>query len=259
MDSCKSDHPHDPMKAHNFPSNTSLILKVIGITLILLYVLDLLLLLFTAQFDSNQWMLAFVTQMVDRGFLPLVGFAILATGFWADDVTNGSGNGGQALKLVAFGLASFLGLLFLLAIPLHVNATRTAVETETKRFSDELARAETQLNAQAQQQLDLQIGALDQAVKTGRFQNNQLSESELAQVKKEQERLQKLKADPKALEAQVAPQREQKLNELRSSKDKAEKQVQDNALRTGLRVGLASLLLAVSHALIGWTGLRRTL
>ena len=60
------------MKALNPPPLASFILKTVGIILILLYLLDCAVLLISAKFQDSQWMLAFTTQLVDRGFVPLI-------------------------------------------------------------------------------------------------------------------------------------------------------------------------------------------
>jgi hypothetical protein len=243
------------MKANTFPSFVPFILKVTGGVLILLYLMDIITLLFGAKFQEYGWILEFTTRLIDRGFIPLLGIASLFTGFWlegeGDDQANPRSKG---LKLTALLLSSLLGLLFLLLVPWHVSTTQVARDEELKRIGDRVKQVETQLNAQVQQQLDGQLAALEQAVKSG-----QLPAEQSQQAKKQLEQLKKLKSDPKALEAQVGPARTKKLEEVRAEQQKAENQIKDNALKSGLRIGLGGLLLAISYAAIGWTGLRRML
>jgi len=95
---------------------------------------------------------------------------------------------------------------------------------------------------------------LDQAIKSGQVKGDQL-----AQAERQQEQLQKLKADPKALEAQVAPDRDRALTQIRNRKQELESQARESALRSGMRIGLNGLLLAIAYATIGWVGLRQML
>jgi hypothetical protein len=246
------------MKASPVPTLAPFILKLAGIVLVLLYVLDLLVLLLFAKFQDSQWLLAFTTQLIDRGFVPLVGFALLFTGLWAEGAINGDKpRDSKGLRLSALFLSSILGLMFLLLAPLHVNTTRTAADDQMKQIGQEASKAQAQIEAQVQQvrgQLDAQLASIEQAIKSG-----QLPADQLAPAQAKQEELRKLKADPKALEAQIGPSRKQELDKINSRKQELETQIRENGLRSGLRAGLASLVLAVAHAVIGWTGLRRML
>ncbi|MBD2021463.1 hypothetical protein H6F43_14885 [Leptolyngbya sp. FACHB-36] len=242
------------MKSPTVPPVAAFVLKVVGVVLILLYLLDIAVLLSAAKFQDSQWMLTFTTQLVDRGFVPLIGFALLFTGIWVDSATSEQEGSSQGLKLAALLLASLLGAMFLAFIPLNIGAANSASAAEVKRVADEASRAEKDLDAQVQQQLDQQLGFIDQAIKSGQVQGDQL-----AQAQQQQERLRKLKSDPKALEAQIGPQRNQKLTEIRNRRQEVESQIRSNSTRVGMRISLGSLLLASAYALIGWTGLRRSL
>ncbi len=245
------------MKVLNHSPITSFILKLVGIVLVLSYLIDIVLYLTAANFQNNQWVMTLTTQLVDRGFIPLLGLACFFTGHWVENAqaTDASRPSPQGLKLAGFWLASVLGLMFLLIVPLNVNATRAAAEDQVQKIQQEASKAEAQLDTQVQQvrsQLDTQLAALDQAIKGGQVQGDQL-----IQAKKQQEQLQKLKSDPKALDAQIAPERDKKLKEIRDQQNQLIDQTRRGALQTGMRVGLNSLLLAISFATIGWVGLRQ--
>lgn len=245
------------MKVRHFSPLGPFILKTVGIVLILLYLVDVAVLLITAKFQDSSWLLAFTTQLVDRGFLPLLGLAALFTGFWIEDEAEpgAAAENSRGLKLSVFLLSSALGLAFLLLLPVHVTTARSAVDTDLQKVAQRAKDAEAQLDTQVQQakgQLDARLNFLDQAIKSGQLQGDQL-----AQAQQQQQQLKKLKSDPKALDAQIAPSREQALSKLRKERDDAEAQIRDNALRSGMRTGLASLIMAIAYAMIGWTGLRR--
>ncbi|MGL5062729.1 MAG: HpsJ family protein, partial [Microcoleus sp.] len=81
------------MKATNsrqFSSVAARTLKVVGIVLILSALLDSIVLSLpgeTADIFNRVWQLAAATQIVDRGIMPLMGIALLLTGFWVDSST----------------------------------------------------------------------------------------------------------------------------------------------------------------------------
>jgi BMFP domain-containing protein YqiC len=248
------------MKATSLSPLTALILKIVGGLLILSFFLDCVVLLTTAKFQDSQWLLTFTAQLIDQGFVPMVGLGFLFTGIWVASgaiASESAPASSQELRLIALLLASFLGLVFLLLIPLNINSTRLAADSQVQQIVQEAAKAEGQIDVQVQQfraQLEGQLVALDQAIKQGEVQGEQL-----AQAQKQRAELQKLKSDPKALEARIAPQRNQELTRIRSRKQEVEGQIQENALRSGMRSGLKSLLLAIGYIIIGWTGLRQML
>jgi hypothetical protein len=246
------------MKATSLSPLTALILKIVGSLLILSFLLDCVVLLTTAKFQDSQWLLTFTAQLIDQGFVPMVGLGFLFAGIWVESGTIAADSkpaSSQELRLVVLLFASFLGLAFLLLIPLNINSTRLAADNQVQQISQEAAKAEEQIDVQVQQlraQLEGQLIALDQAIKQGQVQGDQL-----AQAQKNRDELQKLKSDPKALEARIAPQRNQELTRIRNRKQEAEGQLRENALRSGMRSGLKSLLLAIGYIIIGWTGLRQ--
>jgi hypothetical protein len=239
------------MKTSSVSPAAPFALKIAGIMMLLLYLLDFLLLLLSAKFQDNQWMVAFTTQLVDRGFLPLMGLAVLAAGFWVEDVMTDGPDRSRGLKLLSWVLASILGVSFLLLIPMHVSASRAAIDTQLKELGQKSTQAEAELNAQATQQLDANIAQLEQAIKSGQLGDQQ------AQAQQRLDGLKKLKSDPKAFETNIAPQKEAIIKQLKEQRQKVESQLQETSMRSGLRAGLGGLLLAIAHGAIGWTGLRQ--
>jgi hypothetical protein len=104
---------------------TSLCLKLIGTIFILSFLLDAITLAIPLNWQNPQWQIGFVTSLVDRGIVPLVGMSLILLGYWID---NSSGNPslGAGLRLPMFGLAIFLGLIFLLLVPVHLNKLNQA-------------------------------------------------------------------------------------------------------------------------------------
>jgi len=254
------------MKAITSSPWIALMLKLVGSILILTSLIDYLTLFTTIDFQTKQTIISFTTGVVDRGFIPLVGIILVSLGLWIE--SSGASTDGQAspiLRLAVFVIASILGLLFLLVVPWHVMTTRDAAATEVEEIGKKADALESQVDSQVKQlkgqgpqQLDAQLAELDRVINSG-----QLPADQLTQAQQKREQLRKLKADPKALdaelEAQIGPRRTQELDKLRSDERKAKELTQGNAMRAALRTGLNSLLLAIGYIIVGWTGLRQLL
>ncbi len=240
-------------------------LKLVGSILILTSLIDYLTLFTTIDFQTKQTIIAFTTGVVDRGFIPLLGIVLVNLGVWIEAGSSAEGQSSALLRLGVFVIASILGLLFLLVVPWHVMTTRDAAATEVEDIGKKAAALKTQVDTQVQQikgqgpqQLEAQLSELERVINSG-----QLPADQLAQAQQKREQLRKLKADPKALdaelEAQIGPRRTQELEKLKTDEKKAKELTQGNAMRAALRTGLNSLLLAIGYIIVGWTGLRQLL
>lgn len=240
-------------------------LKLVGSILILTSLIDYLTLFTTIDFQAKQTIIAFTTGVVDRGFIPLLGIILVNLGVWIETTGSAEGQSSALLRLGVLVIASILGLLFLLVVPWHVMTTRDAAAAEVEDIGKKAADLKTQVDTQVQQikgqgpqQLEAQLSQLEQAINSG-----QLPADQLAQAQQKREQLRKLKADPKALdaelEAQIGPRRTQELEKLKTDEKKAKELTQGNAMRAALRTGLNSLLLAIGYIIVGWTGLRQFL
>ncbi|HEY9878526.1 MAG TPA: HpsJ family protein [Leptolyngbyaceae cyanobacterium] len=233
-------------------------LKLVGIITILSALLDYVVLLVPPNLTNPQWQLATTTQLVDRGIVPLVGIALLLTGSWIENSVGRSDRGrslAQDLRFWACLLGSILGLAYLLLSVLHVNSVRltsqqalsqvTAEATQAssqleERISAELSQQETQLTA-----LLANDSQLQQAIQSGQLPK------EIEQFKNNPEGLKKFLNQ----RADEAKQRLQ--TEVGSRRQQAEQRVKTEAWKSGLRIALSSLFLALGYSIIGWTGLRR--
>ncbi len=223
------------------------VLKWVGIILVLSFVLDFGIRLWSSQFDNPEWQLGFMNEMIDRGVIPLIGLALIyaASGFRAavsplSDATE-SPPPWQDARFWSFVVASLLGLLFILLVPLQFNTTSRILNDGLERLEQQVSQQELMVQ-QEQRQLQsiVSSGQLDQLL-----QNPQLPPEQQAI-------LQELQEDPDSLNARV----EERLTELQQQKQAAEDEATNEARTTQLRGGARSLLLAVGFVLIGWTGLR---
>ncbi|MCC5634264.1 HpsJ family protein [Nostoc sp. CHAB 5844] len=256
--------------------NAALALKVIGVVLILSFLLDFLILLLPFQPTDRGWQINLATALVDRGIVPMVGLGSLLIGYWIDSASDSDRPKGIDLRLPAFVLSSILGLIFLLIFPLHLNNVNQAKAQTINQITQEADQAEKQLDTQLNQfqaQLNTEQGKaqLEQLRAQARAQFSELLKDEqkyqqaLASTQLPQSQkdlLKKFKANPQELDKFIAQQTDpqglatQRKTQIRQRKEDAEKQARDNAWKSGLRIGISSLLLSIGYIIIGWTGLR---
>ena len=264
------------MKATNsrqFSSVAARTLKVVGIILILSALLDCIVLSLpgeTSDMINRGWQLAAATQIVDRGIIPLMGIALLMTGFWVDSSSGVSidrRNFWVDLRFWALLISSLLGLIYLLLVPVHLNNTRLELKDTLAQVDKEAGQAEAQLEAQIKSeqfkaqveqlksQRRSQIGALLQD--DGKLQQALKSPEVPKELKAV---LQESKNDPKALDKFLEQQAQelpaQARNEIRTRKQQKEKELRTRSRNSSLQTGISSLLLAIGYITVGWTGLR---
>lgn len=256
-------------------ANASRTLKVAGIILMLSFLVDFVILLFPFQPTDRGWQIDLATALVDRGIVPMVGLGLLFAGYWADSFDS-DGYSGIDLRFPALILSSILGLMFLLIFPLHLNNIRQASSQTVEQISERAKQAETQLNNQLSQ-VQAQLGN-DQIKAELEKQKTQVKNQFTELLKDEQkykqaldnpnlppqqkELLKKFKANPQELDKFIAQQSdpkqlaEQQIRQIREQREQAEKQAKDRAWKSGLRIGISSLLLSIGYIIIGWTGLK---
>jgi len=264
------------MKASNsrqFSSVAARTLKVVGIILILSALLDCIVLSLpgeTSDFLNRAWQLAAATQLVDRGIIPLMGIALLMTGFWVDSSSGVSIERRKVwldLRFWALLISSLLGLLYLSLVPVHLNNTRLELQDALAQVDREAGQAEGQLEAQiTSDQFKAQIEQLKNQRRTqiaallqddGKLQQA-LQSSDVPQELKTV--LRNSKNDPKALDNFLEQQAQelptQARNEIRTRKQQKEKELRTRSRNSSLQTGISSLLLAIGYITVGWTGLR---
>ena len=255
--------------------NTSRTLKVVGIILILSFLVDILILSSPFQPTNSAWQIRLATAFVDRGIVPMVGLGMLFAGHWVDSFDDSTASGID-LRFPALILSSILGLIFLLIFPLHLNNVRQASDREVEQIVATAQRAESQVQSQLSQvqarlnneEAKAQIEKQRNQVKA-QFSELLKDETRYKQAlenpnipQQQKDLLKRFKADPKELDKFIAEQSNpqqlanQRLTQIRQDKEAAEKRAKDSAWRSGLRVGISSLLLSIGYIIIGWTGLR---
>ena len=235
---------------------TSLSLKLVGVILTISSVLDYIVLAIPFEPMNREWQVGFTSQIVDRGIIPMVGIAFLLLGYWIDNnnvAPNLSGGRSRIdLRQPVFIFASILGLLFLLLVPLHVNNIRLLSSDKLQEIEQGAGEIENRLEAQSGRLLDQQIQVIEEALKTGQLQGQQLNEQQRQQLEQRKQQLLSLRNNPDALQAQL----DERKNQLGAERLKLEKKAKTEGLKQGLRIGLSSLMLAVGYSVIGWLGLK---
>ncbi|MBE9051695.1 hypothetical protein IQ243_14930 [Nostocales cyanobacterium LEGE 11386] len=256
--------------------NAALTLKVVGIILILSFLLDFLILMLPFQPTDRSWQINLATALVDRGIVPLVGIGMLFVGYWIDSVGDSDRPKPLDVRFPILILSSILGLIFLLIFPLHLNNVRQASAQTVNQIAQDAEQAENQLKGQLSQfqaQINNEQGKaqLEQLRNQARNQFNELLKDEQSYQRAlnnpqlpaaQKELLKKFKANPQELDSFIAQQTDpqalatQRLTQIRQRREEAQKQARDNAWKSGLRIGISSLLLSIGYMIIGWTGLR---
>ena len=246
------------------------VLRLIGTILILSSLVDYLSVLIPPNFSDKAWFANVVTQVVDRGVIPMVGLGFLFAGAFLERGSLAVGDRAKPVTTFRFWallLSMLLGLVFLVAFPLHLNNTRQVSDQALERIDQQAKDAENQLNTQVQQrqeqittalrdpnqarQLDEQLKQIDAAVASGQLKGDQL-----AQAQRAQKELQALKADPNSVAKRAQEFRNTQLTKIREDRAKAETQAKGEFWKTGIRVGISSLLLSLAYFIIGWAGLK---
>lgn len=238
----------------------SLALKAAGGVAIFSALLDYLILLIPPNVTNTQWQLTTITQLVDRGIVPLVGMALLLTGLWVDSRVGRTAIAKGLFTDLRFwvsALASLLGLMYLLLSILHLSAVYLSSQTALEQVNAEASQAATQLEQQISAQLSQQRPQLEAVLQNEELLNQAIQSGQLPQD------FQQYRDNPEGLnqflQQQVEQNRQQIQTEIGTRRTEAERRVKIEAWKSALRTSITSLLLAAGYTLIGWTGLRRIL
>lgn len=240
----------------------SLAMRVAGIVIILSALLDVLISSIPYQVGARGWQLTFTTTVVDRGLVPLVGLALLFAGYWIESLSRDTQSDRplwQTVKFWAAIFASVMGVLYVSLFPLHLNNVRLNNVDLQERLTQEAQQAETQLQQQ------ISVGVQRQRAQIGQLINasdEQLSQAVTANLISEEDAtlIRRFKENPETLDPYLKQQADQQLAQdrarLQEQQQQASKTARTESLKSGLRIGINSLLLAIGYITIGWVGLR---
>ncbi|MGF1498813.1 MAG: HpsJ family protein [Elainellaceae cyanobacterium] len=242
--------------------------KVTGLVMILLTIVYTVIPPLPFQFQDPRWLVEeFTTPIVDRGFAPLIGVMLILTGYWVDTLAGVTPAGGRSPRSVPFWvlvLSSFLSLVFLLLAALHVNSLLAFKQDRLDRLAEEVAQAEEQLETQMSQ-IDARVGQelnlinellANEALRSQAVQQGELSAEQLAALEELEDDPERLDAYVQNLEAQAEGLREEQQTQIGARREEVLSRVNQETFKSGMLVGLGSLLLALGYGVIGWFGLR---
>jgi hypothetical protein len=243
-------------------SLVSLALKTVGVIMILAALLDIITFLIPFEVSDRPWLVNVVTQVVDRGIIPMIGVALVLTGFWVDGNSPPPVNelkNWQDLRFWAVLLASVLGIFYVLLIPLHLNNVRLNYSQALERIDEEATQAENQLTQRLGAEVDQQRAQIGRLIAADDDQIQRAIEAKA--INQEQaDQIRKFRQDP----ASVDPYLKQRADQLRTQlqtevgvrKEETRNKARTESWKSGIRVGLSSLMLAIGFSIIGWTGLK---
>ncbi len=250
------------MKATNSPLSAPFALKLVGYILIFSSLLDYVFLLSSLDFQNKSALGNALTQLVDRGVIPMIGLALALAGAWLEKLADIPSRT-KIFRLVALVISAILGVGFLVLVPLHLNNTRQVAEQARTQIGDQAKNAEGQVEQQVQQR-QMELGELvkdqkkfDEQLKqiSAAIDSKQVPEAQLPQLQQLQKDLQEIKADPSKLQSKAQDSRNQLLNQIREQKTKQEQKIDSESLKANIRTGLSSLILSVGYLVISWVGL----
>ncbi len=254
-------------------------LKLFALVFILSFFIDVLIQLnpFDPTFQplNKAWVIGFVSQVVDRGIVPMVGIAFAIVGFWIEGVSGISRPKRKPMqdsRVWVLALSLGLGVVFAVMFPIHLSNVIQQRGEALKQINQRAAQAQEQVSKQLEQlgtqqaqtaiqqrkdQIKNQLSGLvnNQDQLTQLLQNDQLQPN-LKQL------LQDAQTDPAAIDKFVQDQfnpkniRQRAESRIENQKDQAEDQAKTALLKAGIRTGLSSLLLAIGYIGIGWSGLQ---
>lgn len=239
-------------------------LKLTGILLILSAIVDFFVLPIPYQFLEREWRINVITQMVERGIIPMIGIALLLTGFWVADSYIGKSKSVrtyQDLRTWALIFSSLLGLVYLLYVPMFLNDVRIQNKRAIERIEQQAQQAEEQMGSEEfSQRLEQQQNQIRQQIESI-LQSEENFQQALENVSEERaQRLQEFKNNPNALDEFLQEQasnfRNRNLTQIRERKEEMKEERNTEALKNSIRIGFSCLLLAIAYIMVGWLGLR---
>lgn len=230
----------------------------IGSILVIITVVDAVTLLSVPQWDSTQWRLGLMSQVIDRGIIPLMGFAFLCLGCWVSTYQRRPLATRSTVLNTVITLSLVFALIYLVLSPFYFSENRVASAETTQRLNAQAQQAELQLDNRLNQELGLISNLMNNETQLQQqLQGQSLTEAQQTQLDNVMTQLKQFKDDPAALQARTTEARDQVLSQIRSQKEEAQKQSRYRFLRDALRLSLSSFLLAVGYLLLAIVGLQQ--
>jgi len=249
----------------------SLILKATGIIFIASSIVDFITLAIPIKLSDSVWQIEFVTNVVDRGIVPLLGMLLILIGYWFDTVVIEQTPGknkkkGFNWKLPIYTLAAIMGICYLLIIPIHIININEIRRIALAQINQQAQQSETQIKSQQEQiqeliddpqaaeKLQKSLAAINELSTSGR-RLSPAQQERLVQEKQKLITLQGYLDEPDGLEKEINKLQSQLDNE----KLKRVTQATLESFKQSTRISFNALCLAIAYSILGWLGLKNTL
>ncbi|KFF41879.1 MAG: HpsJ family protein [Candidatus Atelocyanobacterium thalassa] len=256
----------------NYSVFTSLTLKTIGIVFILTSLLHYTILFVPLSLDI-QWQNTLIDSIVDRGILPLAGIGFIVTSYFIEDLIDKPATKKSIfnLELLIYILASILGLIFLLIIPVHLNNQNTIKVEALERIEEGAVQGAEQINqfliqvdtlSKNPDRLNDQIVSLNSILEIRQLEGKPLEAQQLETLRQQYQQLKGLRElakNPEEYKERTSELKKQLETQLEQNRKKAESQAVNQSIKKGFNVGFKSLMLAIAYSMIGWIGLKSTI
>lgn len=237
------------------------ILRIIGIVLVLIPIVNCLALAIPYDWGSRQWQLSLIPQLIDQGPIPLLGIAFFFIGSWIARVNTSALLERRLLFDLRFWLlvwAALLGVFFLILVPLHLSNVQYERSQALQQIETDTQQAQSQIDAQLQMQLQQQRSRINTLL-----ENPEQVEAAIAQGQMDPENaalLEQFKQDPKKIDEFLKQEadrvRQQAQQEIDSRRSEAETRAKIRVAQVSWRTSINGLVLAFTYAIIAAWGLR---
>lgn len=215
------------------------------------------------DFQNREWLLfQFVTPIVDRGIIALLGIVLILGSCWIDSITRDTQSNSakkSPLPLLSFSISGVFALLFGILLILHLwnlfQWRAEQIDLAATEAAEQIAEAEAQLNQRVDQLKD-EIGIL--------WENTGLRQNAIEQGQVPNEivaLLEQLDNDPEYFNTfeeninnDLSENQQRIEQEMGLRRQEFQKNVADRALKSGLMTGIDSLLLIIGFGLVAVTG-----
>jgi hypothetical protein len=227
----------------------------VGVVIAIASFTDFTILLFSPDLSSTEWRLNFMTQVIDRGIIPLMGFALILWGFWIQAYCGFKSRLRKPLLTSIFLLAGLLGAMYFGLTLFHLSDANQAKFEAIQRLEQQAKNAEQQLDNRLSQEVNVinnLVGNPDQLQQ--QLQGQILTSDQQEQLNQLLAQLDQYKKDPQALRERTAKTRDQGISLIRQQKEEAEKQIRISFRRSAVHIPLSSLMLTIGYLSLAFFG-----
>jgi hypothetical protein len=234
-------------------SRSAAILKLAGLSLMAITLLNYAMLLVPPRLTEASWWLTLTTQLIEQGIIPLLGLGVFFAGI-AIELLSGTSDQDNTwiakTETLAYRLSLLFGILFVIMAPIHGLATIVNNQASINVLETRLAQQNDQVKFQLDRQRELYTAVLDgEATIEDLVGDEPLSDAQM-------EVLNKLKSDPKALDRQLQAAQIAIRESVQKRATEAREQARLGVWKSILRLGLTSWMLAGCYLNVAWIGLK---